>query len=112
MIIDFPNTEYAEDAQVNIIKIYDEIKDYNSLLSEANLFLEYFPESTRVPLALFYSGSGYFYLGNYGKAIEAFKKIIKDYPESEFCPTATHNINQCYKRLGSTERIGGEGQTE
>ncbi len=112
VIIDFPNTEYAEDAQVNIIKIYDEMKDYNNLISQANLFLEYFPESDRVPLALFYSGSGYFYLGNYAKAIEAFKKIINDYPESEYYSTATHNINQCYKRLGSTERIGGEEQTE
>jgi TolA-binding protein len=111
VIIDFPNTEYAEDAQVNIIKIYDEMKDYDNLVREANLFLEYFPESERLPLALFYSGSGYFYLGNYGKAIEAFKKIIKNYPESEYASTATHNINQCYKRLGSTERIG-EGPTE
>jgi TolA-binding protein len=111
VVIDFPDTEYAEDAQVNIIKIYDELKDYKNLVSEANLFLEYFPESERLPLALFYSGSGYFYLGNYGKAIESFKKILNDYPNSEYVSTATHNINQCYKRLGSTERIG-EGQTE
>jgi outer membrane protein assembly factor BamD (BamD/ComL family) len=108
VVIDFPDTEYAEDAQVNIIKIYDEMKDYENLVSEANLFLGYFPESERLPLALFYSGSGYFYLGNYGRAIEAFKRILKDYPNSEYVSTATHNINQCYKRLGSTERIGEE----
>ncbi len=112
VFIDFPETEYAEDAQVNIIKIYDEMEDHDNLVGEANLFLEYFPESERVPLALFYSGSGYFYLGNYGKALEAFKNIIKNYPESEYSSTATHNINQCYKRLGSTERIGGEEQTD
>ncbi len=111
VVIDFPDAEYAEDAQVNIIKIYDEKKDYENLVGEANLFLDYFPESERVPLALFYGGSGYFYLGNYGKAIEAFKKILNDYPNSEYVSTATHNINQCYKRLGSAERIGG-GQTE
>lgn len=108
VVIDFPDTEYAEDAQVNIIKIYDEMKDYDNLVKEANLFLDYFPESKRVPLALFYSGSGSFYLGNYGKALEAFKEILKNYPESEYTATARHNINQCYKRLGSTERIEEE----
>jgi TolA-binding protein len=105
VVIDFPDTEYAEDAQVNVIKIYDEKKDYNNLVSEANLFLEYFPESQKVPLALFYSGSGYFHLGNYGKAIESFKEIINEYPGSEYVATAKHNLNQCYKRLGSTERV-------
>ncbi len=107
VVIDFPDTEYAEDAQVNVIKIFDEKKEHNNLVSEANLFLEYFPESQKVPLALFYSGSGYFYLGDYGKAIESFKKIIDDYPTSEYVVTAKHNLNQCYKRLGSTERVEG-----
>jgi len=107
VVIDFPDTEYAEDAQVNVIKIFDEKKEHNNLVSESNLFLEYFPESQKVPLALFYSGSGYFYLGDYGKAIESFKKIIDDYPTSEYVVTAKHNLNQCYKRLGSTERVEG-----
>jgi TolA-binding protein len=107
VVIDFPETEYAEDAQVNVIKIFDEKKSYDNLVEEAILFLEYFPESQKVPLALFYSGSGYFYMGNYGKAIESFKKIIDDYPTSEYVATAKHNLNQCYKRLGSTERVKG-----
>ncbi len=105
VVIDFPETEYAEDAQANVIKIFDEMKDYENLVSESNLFLEYFPESEKAPLALFYSGSGYFYLGDYGKAIESFKKIIDEHPTSEYVATAKHNLNQCYKRLGSTERV-------
>ncbi len=112
VVIDFPETEYAEDAQANVIKIFDEMKSYDNLVSEANLFLEYFPESQKVPLALFYSGSGYFYLGNYGKAIEAFKKILDDYPTSEYVATAKHNLDQCYKRLGSTERVGGGSENQ
>ncbi len=112
VVIDFPETEYAEDAQVNVIKIYDETENHEKLVDEANLFLEYFPESERTPLALFYGGSGYFYLGEYGKAIESFKKIVKEYPASEYVETAKHNLNQCYKRLGSAERIeeGSENQ--
>jgi TolA-binding protein len=105
VVINFPETEYAEDAQVNIIKIFDEQKDYEKLVSEANLFAEYFPDSKNAPLALFYMGSGYFYLGDYGKAIGAFKKIITDYPDSEYLSNATHNLDQCYKKLGSTERV-------
>jgi len=109
VVIDFPETEYAEDAQVNVIKIYDEMENHEKLVDEANLFLEYFPESERTPLALFYGGSGYFYLGEYGKAIESFKIIVKEYPASEYVETAKHNLNQCYKRLGSAERIEEEG---
>jgi TolA-binding protein len=105
VVINFPETEYAEDAQVNVIKIFDERKDYEKLVSEANLFTEYFPDSKKAPLALFYKGSGYFYLGDYGKAIEAFRKIISDYPDSEYISNATYNLDQCYKKLGSTERV-------
>ncbi len=112
VVIDFPEAEYAEDAQANIIKICDEQKSYDNLVEEALLFLEYFPESQKVPLALFYSGSGYFYLGNYGKAIESFKKIIDEYPGSEYVATAKHNLNQCYKRLGSTERVEEPTETQ
>jgi TolA-binding protein len=111
VVINFPETEYAEDAQVNVIKIFDERKDYEKLVSEANLFTEYFPDSPKAPLALFYKGSGYFYLGDYGKAIEAFKKIISDYPDSEYISNAKYNLDQCYKKLGSTERVS-ENPTE
>ncbi len=108
VIIDFPETDYAEQAGINILKSYEELLNYGKLNEEAEQFLKYFPNSVRRPLALFYKGMGSFHLKDYKAASEVFKEIVDKYPESDYASAAQYNLSQAYNRIGETEKATSE----
>jgi tetratricopeptide (TPR) repeat protein len=110
-VVDFPETEYAEKAGINILKSYEELENYEKLKEEAEQFQIYFPNSKRKPLALFYKGIGFYHLMDYKSASLAFKELVGEYPESDYASSAQYNLSQCYKQIGETEKAASELKT-
>ncbi|MGQ9628874.1 MAG: tetratricopeptide repeat protein [bacterium] len=65
-----------------------EFKDYIALFPQ-NLI---FPKNPKVPEALFKIGESYREMGEFDRAVEYYRELIRDYPRSQFSPRAQLQI--------------------
>jgi len=94
----YPKSEYLDQAeqgikkcreklaekQFNAIKLYFKLHKPESVILYSDIIREEYPETSWIPKALLLKGRAYFELMEDSEnALEAFKKIIDDYPDSE-----------------------------
>jgi len=77
------NNTASQQWQQKSIKLYEGI-------------LRSYPRYSRADQATFYLGSAYKDLGNEDKAVDAFKRLVKLYPQSQFLPDAYVLIGEYY----------------
>ena len=98
LIIDFPDSQYADDAQYYIAYINEKKFGYYSkaLLEYYELIITY-PGSIWVDDAQLGMGNCYYANGEYSNAIIEYQKVINDYPNSPFHAFAQYYIGHSYR---------------
>jgi len=88
MLRDMPPDKIVESASVNLIQCWNEIGRWPKAAEAAQAFVEKFPTSEQVPLALYLKGTAEEKDFRYADAVETFEGIVSKYPKSEFAPRA------------------------
>ena len=58
-----------------------------------------FPKSIRAPEAQLNIGNSHYALGKFREAVDAFQKVISDYPQSDSVPAAYYKLGLSYEGL-------------
>lgn len=105
LITNYPNSEYADDAQYYIGYINEKKMGYyiQALLEYQGLINNY-PDSSYVDDAQLGIGNCYYVTYDYSHAIEAYQKLIDDYPESSLLALSQYSIAQSYRKLANYEQ--------
>ena len=102
---DFPDSQYADDAQYYIGYINEKKLGYyiQALLVYQELINNY-PNSSYVDDAQLGIGNCYYVTYDYSRAIEAYQKVIDNYPGSSLLALSQYSIAQSYRKLDNYEQ--------
>jgi tol-pal system protein YbgF len=78
----YPQSEYADNAQYWIGECYYQQGDYEKAIVEYEKVITKYPKGDKVPSALLKQGFAFFDLGDRGNAKLLFTKVMKEYPRS------------------------------
>src|SRR5574341_945550 len=106
-----PNSSYAGRARFLIGEAYYREAEFDQAIKEFETFLAFFPRHQIADLVQYrYAMSYYDQLkpieqdqGLTGKALEQFKRLVKEYPESRYAPDALAKIDICRGRIAQKE---------
>jgi len=105
LINDFPDSQYADDAQYYIGYINEKkLGYYIQALLEYQELINNFPDSPYADDAQLGIGNCYYVTYDYPHAIEAYQKLIDDCPESSLLALAQYSIAQSYRKLANYEQ--------
>lgn len=66
-------------------------RDFALAASRYNEYLEKFPDGQYAAKVQFYTAESFYELADYSNAVEAYEKVMLNYPKSEFAPLAAYN---------------------
>jgi len=99
LINDFPDSQYADDAQYYIAYINEKkLGYYSKALLEYYELITNYPGSIWIDDAQLGMGNCYFANGEYTNAIVEYQKVINDYPNSPFHAFAQYYIGHSYRK--------------
>ena len=102
LINDYPDSEYADDAQYYIGSINEKkLGYYIQALLEYQKLIDNYPNSEFADDAQLGTGNCYYATKDYSHAIEAYQKIIDNYSQSNIAPLAQYSIGQSYRKLAN-----------
>jgi TolA-binding protein len=102
LINDYPDSEYADDAQYYIGYINEKkLGYYIQALLEYQKLIDNYPNSEFADDAQLGIGNCYYATKDYSHAIEEYQKLIDDYSESSLLPLAQYSIGQSYRKLAN-----------
>ena len=105
LINDYPDSEYADDAQYYIGYINEKkLGYYIQALLEYQKLIDNYSNSEYADDAQLGTGNCYYATKDYSHAIEAYQKVIDDYPDSSLLPLAQYSIGQSYRKLTNYEQ--------
>lgn len=81
-----PNSPYIEDFEYKKIEMFYTGRKYSDAVTEYENFTKKYPDSEKNAEALFLIGKSFINLNEPQKAGESFKKLIKQFPKSDFAP--------------------------
>ncbi|MBV8730394.1 MAG: outer membrane protein assembly factor BamD [Acidobacteriia bacterium] len=89
----YGNTDLAANAQFYVGYIHYSQADYDDAVKEFDLVLEKYPsDNNKIPDALYYKGMSLTRLGHRTQGSEEFKKLVKDYPNSDYSRQACSQL--------------------
>ncbi len=106
----YGNTNLAANAQYYIAYIHYSQGDYDDAVREFDLVLEKYPsDNNKIPDALYYKGMSLTRVGKRTQGSEEFKKLLKDYPKSDYSRQACDQLTSMGLRCstGATTRRKG-----
>jgi TolA-binding protein len=105
LINEFPDSQYADDAQYYIAYINEKkLGYYIQALLEYQELINNFPDSPYADDAQLGIGNCYYVTYDYSHAIEEYQKLIDNYPESSLLALAQYSIAQSYRKLTNYEQ--------
>jgi len=105
LVNDFPDSQYADDAQYYIGYINEKkLGYYIQALLEYQELINNYPDSSYADDAQLGIGNCYYVTYDYSHAIKAYQKLIDDYPESSLLALAQYSIAQSYRKLANYEQ--------
>jgi TolA-binding protein len=105
LVNDFPESQYADNAQYYIAYINEKkLGYYIQALLEYQKLINNYPDSSYADDAQLGIGNCYYITYDYSHAIEAYQKVIGDYSESSLLALAQYSIAQSYRKLANHEQ--------
>jgi TolA-binding protein len=89
----------TDDVQMTLGQAFMEEGDYYRAITEFKKLTFLFPDSERLPEALYGIGMAYYNGKDYGSAAKSFAKVRQTYSKSYFCSAAFHE-GLSYEKLG------------
>jgi TolA-binding protein len=99
----YGNTNFAVNAQYYIAYIHYSQADYDDAVKEFDLVLEKYPsDNNKIPDALYYKGMSLTRLGHRTQGAEEFKKLLKEFPNSDHSSQACSQLTSMGLRCSAT----------
>jgi len=96
LINDYPDSLYADDAQLGIGNCYYATYDYSHAIETYQKAIDNYPESPLLALAQYSIAQSYRKLENYGQAVIEYNSVIDNYPESSYPAASQYYIGYSY----------------
>ncbi len=124
-------TEFYQDLDSRLTKIENSIKEEKKIASEKeeqenqlfqdglnkfkenkikeaswsfSSFVQKYPNSNKLPNALFWLGNSFYALGNCEKALNPYDRVVKQYPSFDKASEAMLTISNCYQELNKEKQ--------
>jgi outer membrane protein assembly factor BamD len=115
LIDQYPFSAYAEDAELKIGLAYYQMKDYPEAINALTDFIRMHPTNKNLATASYYLGMSYYDQipapwqdqSVTEKALEQFRSIEREYPESPFAGLAHDRIEVCREMLARNQLMIG-----
>jgi outer membrane protein assembly factor BamD len=115
LIDQYPFSAYAEDAELKIGLAYYQMKNYPEAINSLTDFIRMHPTNKNLPVASYYLGMAYYDQmpapwqdqSVTEKALEQFRSLERQYPESPFAELAHDRIEVCREMLARNELMIG-----
>jgi outer membrane protein assembly factor BamD len=115
LIDQYPFSPYAEEAELKIGLAYYQMKNYPEAINALTDFIRMHPTNKNLPTASYYLGMSYFDQMPAPwqdqtvteKALEQFRSIERQYPESPFAGLAHDRVEICREMLARNELMIG-----
>ncbi len=107
-----PRKPPASDVEAQLYKKAFDLyygRDYAQAIIKFEELLQKFPTSTYADNAFYWIGECHFAIGNFAKAITAFRKVFT-FPETEKADDAQLKLGYCHLRLGERKQAAEEFQ--
>jgi len=111
IVTHYADTEYAPLARFLIAETYYREPVYDKAIKELEAFMAFYPSHRIADLVQYRLALSYYNQvkpveqdqTNTAKALEAFRKLVKEYPDSRYAPDALSKIDLCRERLAQKE---------
>jgi len=111
----FPFSRYAILAELKIGDAHYKMEQYVEAIYAYEEFEKLHPRNEAIPYVIYQIGRCYFdQIGTIDrdqtparKALEAFQRLMKQFPKDQYARTAEEHINKCHKSLAGHEYIVG-----
>ncbi len=115
LIDQYPFSAYAEDAELKIGLAYYQMKNYPEAINSLTDFIRMHPTNKNLPTASYYLGMSYFDQmpapwqdqSMTEKALEQFRSLERQFPESPYASLAHDRIEVCREMLARNELMIG-----
>jgi len=95
IVTSHPHDYYAPYSLSRIISRHQKAKNYGAEMAARERHVKLFSDD-QTPSQLIAMGSRYTQLGQYDKAITAYRRVPEQYPDSDQCPSAIYHIGLIY----------------
>ena len=99
-----PTPELAEAADLGLIRVYFNQKQWGEISQNATAFLAKYPQSANLDLATLYLGEAALHQGETKTAADYFNRVVQSYPQSAFVIDASYQLGVCDHLLGESAR--------
>lgn len=107
----YPFSKYAVTAEMKIADAYFFLKEYEEAISAYESFENLHPRNEKTPYAIYQIGKCYFVQidtvdrdqTSAQKALDAYNRLIKNFPDSPYAVQAKEDTVLCYKSLAGNE---------
>jgi len=107
----FPGGDSTKAAHLNLAGLYLEVEKYNEAVSVADEVLDKYKNDTHTSSrAQFIKGVSYERKGKWGRALDEFKILQKNYPKTRLSLEIPLYILRHYKRSGDTDQLNKRAQ--
>lgn len=103
----FPTSSLVTDANMEIAKTYMSDERFREAIPFLNNVIKSQDNNSQKPEAMLDLGIAYYNLNNTGGALDQYKALIKQYPNSEEADLALDNIKALYLETGKTSEYSG-----
>ncbi len=90
----FPNTERADDAQVNICNAYLNDKKYEEAIKACDVAIRTYPTGNKIPQAYYRKGLALLDLKRPDEARQAFEAVVRLYPNADEANLARQKLGE------------------
>lgn len=103
---EYPDTEWAEEAQYNLGYIFFQNADYDQAIVEYQTLIDSYPQDPLAAKAQYGIGDALFNAGQSEEAIQAYRVVLERYPESTFVADAAAGIQYALIASGDEDGAG------
>ena len=100
----YPDSEFADDAQLNIGDAEFQQNRFEQAIAAYNLVIERYPNSNTVSTAYYKLGASHERLQRYDLARAAWQQLLKQYPNSVEAGLATQSLRRIERAQGATQK--------
>ena len=103
LISKFPSHTDARRAQLEVVRIYLELKNFDQARTESELLGKNWPLSSESKQAQLLTANSYFIQNRFTEAIASYDALLEDEPGVELTALVHFELASCYQELGEYE---------
>jgi tetratricopeptide (TPR) repeat protein len=104
LVTQFPDKPRSCWAQLQVITIYLQLKNYEQARMEAEMLVQKWPNNDEARQAQFLIANSYFVQSRYTEAMATYTQLLENSPDHEFASLINFELANCFQGLGEDLR--------